>query len=713
MLFAYHAFIDQLFKSGKSNVLLFLLFWCTFTGQAQEACLLVPTPLSQRIEQATIILEGKVVAQQSFWDAQHQNIYTTNRIEVYKIFKGTLALVTEAEIITEGGTVGNKSHVFSATLALQPGEQGIFFLEPSRLTAANPVLAGRPVYSVYSSRQGFIRYELPHHTASDPFRNYKNITTELYPALLAFPQLHLKTVQENTDLKKSELNSSPAPNPAARTFGVPAISGFAPDSLTAGTGAILTISGQNFGSARGSGFVEFKNANDGGSSYIKPLNSDYIFWSDNTIRVRVPSLTEGSSGVAGTGQIRVTNSDPQTVTSTASLTVIFAVTNVLKEGIAYQPYHTNENENGGYTLQFADNVSALARSSFMRSMQTWSCYTAINWQAETSTATVTTLADDNINLVRFAGSTDLPVNVLGRTISRYEGCQIGDTYSYRVSEFDFEFNNRITWQFGPALATAQQYDFETVTLHELGHAHQLGHITQSRAVMHYSIARGQVTRNLSGRNDIDGGLQVVRRSFQSNPCGPTRMEPLISTDCNLPSYLLSFTATLQTNGTTQVTWSLPDETNIAYYNLQKSTNGTNWYTLAKVNAINTRSYAAVDANPAPGFTYYRLQIVNTDNQYSYSPVRRVGTETALATGIRLFPNPTQQNNLYFEYSASTDGKIIIKIYDYIGRSYILLARNVTQGNNPLNFDVAPLPNGFYILQVIQGQEARTVKFLKQ
>jgi hypothetical protein len=683
----------------------------TIPVQAQEMCLLVPAPLAQRVGQATVILEAKVTAQESFWDVNRHNIYTRNKLRVYKIFKGDLAVATQAEIITEGGAVDNKIHVFSNSLALQIGQQGIFFLEPSRLAAANQALDNQPVYSVYSSQQGFIQYQLPHLSARDPFRNYSSISRNLYPALQAFPEIKMRTVQENPDLNKGKTGMAPAAHRAARTYGIPAISDFSPDSITAGTGEILTIRGQNFGAARGTGQVEFPNANDGGSSYISPLDSDYILWRDDMIQVKVPSLASSGSGVAGNGQIRVTNSDPKTITSTASLNVVYAFTNVLRDDQAYRPYHTNTDQNGGYTLQFGSNVSAAARSALMRAMQTWTCNTAMNWRAG-STATVNGPADDKVNLVRFAPPADLPDNVLGRTISRYEGCRLGTSQSYWVSEFDFEFNTMVPWQFGPAPVTAVQYDFETTTLHELGHAIQLAHLIQPRAVMHYSIGRSQVTRTLSGRNDVDGGARLVAGGFSSNLCGPSRMVPLISADCLLSPPLTAFEAVLRPNGSVTLNWTITSENSLVFYSLERSTTGIKWQELARLPATGQGNYTATDSRPNQGFTYYRLRLLNRTGQYSYSPVRRVGSEDDLAANIQLFPNPVLNNTLHFTYFAPADGPSLVGIYDFIGREFTLLKRNVSHGNNPFYFDITNLDKGGYILQVIQDNKIERAKFIK-
>ncbi|MDQ3291943.1 MAG: hypothetical protein M3Q05_11710, partial [Bacteroidota bacterium] len=85
--------------------------------------------MEERAREASLIVEAEVLNQQSYWDAAHRNIYTRHTLQIFKIVKGS-APETLA-IVTEGGKVGNSYHVFSGTLQLKNGDQGIFFLNPA------------------------------------------------------------------------------------------------------------------------------------------------------------------------------------------------------------------------------------------------------------------------------------------------------------------------------------------------------------------------------------------------------------------------------------------------------------------------------------------------------------------------------------------------------------------------------------------------------
>src|SRR5436853_976871 len=97
-----------------------------FCAAASAQCLLYEVPLSERVQKAEAVFEGKVIAKKSFWNKQHTYIYTANTVEVYKIFKGNFT-ADKTEIITPGGVVGNKAVVAEPALKMSTGETGIFF----------------------------------------------------------------------------------------------------------------------------------------------------------------------------------------------------------------------------------------------------------------------------------------------------------------------------------------------------------------------------------------------------------------------------------------------------------------------------------------------------------------------------------------------------------------------------------------------------------
>jgi len=162
----------------------------------------------------------------------------------------------------------------------------------------------------------------------------------------------------------------------------------------------------------------------------------------------------------------------------------------------------------------------------------------INWTVGTSATTVDDVLSDDTNVVRFDNGDELSSGTLGVCYywaGRYTGCPTGDPVQYFISELDIVFNDDVTWNFGPNLTTVLgEYDFETVALHELGHGHQLGHVIDTNAVMHYALSFNEEQRSLT-TDDINGAADVQARSNTNSVCDIPELPPMTDYDgtCSL------------------------------------------------------------------------------------------------------------------------------------------------------------------------------------
>jgi hypothetical protein len=136
-------------------------------------------PMQEKISGSSAIIEGKVIARQSFWNANSSFIYTSNIIEVYKVFKGSVT-TNQIEVITEGGVVGNQMIKAEPSLELQIDETGVFFLiQAANLNPASPFTPSNQ-FEGYAANQSLIKYDLKDGSAVDGLLNYSNIATQVY-----------------------------------------------------------------------------------------------------------------------------------------------------------------------------------------------------------------------------------------------------------------------------------------------------------------------------------------------------------------------------------------------------------------------------------------------------------------------------------------------------------------------------------------------------
>jgi PKD repeat protein len=502
------------------RLLFSLIGLAAFAGLSAQ-CAVREVPLVQRANASTLIVEGTVTEQYSYWNSTHTMIYTANKIELYKIFKGT-ANTDAIEVITEGGTVDMDRITVEPSLQLTVGDVGVFTcIAPQRVQNNVTSRNALPQFEAYAGTQGFVQYDLTSNTASDHFRTYSNFESEIFDVVAPGGYTELKARPGTATQRIGEQVQAPL-----------VINGFLPATVTAGTGSTITIDGAGFGAVQGSSVVRFRNADDGGATFITPLASQYISWSSTQIVVEVPQN-------AGTGIIQVFNGT-STESSSGTLTISYAHLNVdFDPGpgtIAYQTDHVNDNGTGGYTWRMNTGFDgdAAARASFMRAFDSWRCATLVNWSIGSTTSTNDAVSDGT-NIICFDGAAPLPNGVLGVCYSYWSGCASGPTIVWFVNELDIIFDegsniSPLTWEYGPAAPSGSEYDFETVAVHELGHGHQLGHVIAPGAIMHYAISNGSANRSL-GVNDLAGGQFVQSKSVIANVCGPGAMS---NTSCGTP-----------------------------------------------------------------------------------------------------------------------------------------------------------------------------------
>ncbi|HEX2627362.1 MAG TPA: T9SS type A sorting domain-containing protein [Chitinophagaceae bacterium] len=655
-----------------------ILFMC-FISSAQ--CLLKEVSLQQRSSQSNLIIEGKVVSKNSFWNEDRTMIYTSNRVEVFKVLKGsgTPAMI---DIITEGGIVGMDKITTSSLLTLDVNETGIFLCEAVQRAKALPAaIAGIPRYEPYASKQGFIKYDVKEGTASDPFTRYDRVDNNLYK--LFSPSLDYRVV------KPFAINVVEQPQQR-----VQAITGFSPSTITAGTGSVLTITGTAFGATQGSGSVRFRNGDDGGATYITPLASQYVSWSNTQIQVQVPQN-------AATGTIQVIQG--VTTTSGSALTITYAHLNVdFDPGpgtIAYQTDHINDNGSGGYTWRMNTGFDANtpARNSFMRAFDEWRCGTNVNWIIGATTS-INDAVSDGTNVICFDNAAPLSPGILGVCYSYWSGCASGPNIVWYVNELDIIFDEGsnitpLTWEFGSSLPSGSEYDFETVAVHELGHGHQLGHVISPGAIMHFAISNGASNRTL-GVNDLAGGTFVQSKSIVGNICGPGAMAAY--TGCStLPLSITSLKAYQYNNGI-KVEWANTAESDVNYYEIEESVDGNHFTkatTLSPKNNNGSRTdYDWLDAQVINGMNYYRVKTTGINGRSEYSNI--VSVKLGKDKQFNIYPNPVKGNNITIELNDIEQGVYTLSTYNASGQQ-VMNRSVVYNGNASQNVSLPSLATGVY------------------
>ncbi len=471
----------------------------------------VPETLENLIIASPLVVEGKVRSQESFWDSDNKNIYTVNKIEVFKVFQGSIT-ISSLDMVTRGGVVGLEMDGVSNALELEVGEMGLFMLQGFPVDLPFDGNLYRPTEGVL----GFIRYDLVIGAAQGVYSSYSDIAGDLYGRVLNITGLPISDIGP-WDGKDAALSGGPSVERSiVSNYEGSSSSDF---EVHAGVGNLLTIAGSDFGDEPGA--VLFPDANSGGSKYISTLAHQVKQWSDELIVLEVPYR-------AGTGKVRIDKANGESLKGTEDLLIGYDHINVQYTDNtgrkAYETQLTSDNGIGGYDFQFETDFAANtgASNAFRSLIRTWACTTGVNFQIGEVTA-VDEDASDGINIVRFDNGDELGGRTLAYARSRYRGCYQGETIKWYVDEIEVVVNDDYDWYYGDGLPSGPQFDFETVMLHEIGHTQQLGHVINTNEVMHFAVGPRQQKRSLS-HIDTMGGVFVNDKSITEPVCGRDPME---------------------------------------------------------------------------------------------------------------------------------------------------------------------------------------------
>ena len=184
----------------------------------------------------------------------------------------------------------------------------------------------------------------------------------------------------------------------------------------------------------------------------------------------------------------------------------------------------------------------------------------------------------------------------------------------------------------------------------------------------------------------------------------------------LPVTFLNFTGTLSDDNTALLLWQTATEINASYFNVQRSTDGTNFTDIGKVNAAGntsgTENYQYTDNLAAligqPLHLYYRLQEVDKDGNSQFSKIVILGLNGQAA--VTIYPNPAKDFlNINL---GNNSGDVLIDVVDVNG-SKVYVQQQTVQQNSTININTSNFATGVYFLQITVNGSTQEQKFIKQ
>ncbi len=200
------------------------------------------------------------------------------------------------------------------------------------------------------------------------------------------------------------------------------------------------------------------------------------------------------------------------------------------------------------------------------------------------------------------------------------------------------------------------------------------------------------------------------RTGQYTFCGTTDL----GSNFVLPLTFISFSVN-ENDNKALLNWTSASKINNDYFDIEKSENGTDFFSIGKVKKSNINSqnadYSFVDENVQSPITYYRLKQVDTDGKFTYSTIINLKKQNSKKNSMSIFPNPVQ-DKINIKLQSNSNSASLLKIINEFGHVVYLQNIKIIKGPNVI---IIPKPTtlqkGVYTIQISMAKENYNSRFI--
>jgi hypothetical protein len=225
--------------------------------------------------------------------------------------------------------------------------------------------------------------------------------------------------------------------------------------------------------------------------------------------------------------------------------------------------------------------------------------------------------------------------------------------------------------------------------------------TLTTVLGHYYAIAISIWQGVSNTGVPSYNFDATAPTLGGNPLNASNCVAIV-----LPVTLSSFTASAN-NCTVNLNWTSEIESDFNNYEVQYSSNGKDFTTVASLPAQATsKNYSFQQNNPPQGKAYYRLRMVDIDGNLDYSKTIAMKLDCGKRQ-VFVYPNPVT-DVLNINITNSQDNSTRAKLFDANGK--LIYSNNMISGTNTVN--MLNWPKGIYLLQLINTTEVQNIKIIK-
>ena len=203
--------------------------------------------------------------------------------------------------------------------------------------------------------------------------------------------------------------------------------------------------------------------------------------------------------------------------------------------------------------------------------------------------------------------------------------------------------------------------------------------------------------NLNESTVVNFNIVNIEGSYASD-----RFRIVFAPAVAVPVTFTSFKAYRQEKNV-NVEWRVDNEINMKQYEVEKSTNGTQFVTVAVKAASNHEGHSAVyvttDVNPVEGYNYYRIKSVDINGKTAYTNVVKVQMGS-IKNDIMIDPNPITDGMIRLQFNNQAAGGYNIRLISKSGQVIVSKQISHFEGSSTeiIKWDFN-LAHGMYQLEV--------------
>lgn len=120
------------------------------------------------------------------------------------------------------------------------------------------------------------------------------------------------------------------------------------------------------------------------------------------------------------------------------------------------------------------------------------------------------------------------------------------------------------------------------------------------------------------------------------------------------------------NNAIKIVWKTVDEKDMVHFEVEKSADGAQYVSIETITArgFGSNCYEMFDFKPLPGRNYYRLLVIDTDNNFIYSPIVQV--EVMPVSTLTLICYPTHVKEVIMVTAAGGKLPVLVNIFNKAG-----------------------------------------------